>query len=67
MNPGGTPIFEGTLCKALKTPFLCLLFAQLPLKKIALSPKDPMCFEIWSEVTNLSHNDPWPMFFFIFW
>ena len=21
MNPGGTPIFEGTLCKALMTPF----------------------------------------------
>ena len=45
MNPGGTPIFEGMLCKALKTPFSVLHLAQLPQKVYSVTPQDPMCFE----------------------
>ena len=32
MNPEDTPIFEGKLCKALKTPFSAHFLGQLPLK-----------------------------------
>ena len=53
MNPGGTPIFKGKLCKDLTTPFFCSLLAQLFLKQFALSPpQDPMCFEFWIKSYN---------------
>ena len=58
INPGVTPIFLGTLCKALKTPFLCSLLVKLPLKSLLCHPKIPRVLSFWSKVTNLSHNDP---------
>ena len=45
MNPGGTPIFEGTLLKALKTPLFMFTPHPITPEKFVLSPKDPINFE----------------------
>ena len=44
MDPGGTSILEGMLCKVLTTTLFWSFLTQLPLKCL-LSPKYPMCFE----------------------
>ena len=69
--PGGTPIFEGTLCKALKTPFFSSLLSQRSLK-IMLSLKDPISFfyfflfRFWSKITIVSPKDAIFIYIFFF-
>ena len=66
--PGGgdTPIFEGDLCKAPKTPFFSSLFAQKLFKILLCHPKTVCFLSFWSKIINLSPNDP-IFFILILW
>ena len=62
---GRTPIFEGTLCTAFKTPIFSSLLIQRPLKICTLMQRPRVYFlSFWSKIINLLPNDP--IFFFSF-
>ena len=66
MNPGGTHIFKGTQCKALKTPLFCSFLAQLPLKSLLCQPQDPMCFDFFVQKLQINFVTQWPQCFWFF-
>ena len=63
MNPGGTPIIEGTLYKALKTPFYAHSSPNYPWKVRSVTQKTPCVLNFWSKVTNVTQ---WPQCFWFF-
>ena len=56
-GPGGTPIFEGTICKALKTPSFSPLLTQRLLNLMFCYPKASCFLSFWLKTTNLSIKD----------
>ena len=64
MNPGGTPIFEGTLCKALKTPFYAHSSSSYPWKVCSVTQRSDV-FWFFDQKLHLSHNNSNVFFIFL--